>query len=172
MNIQSKFSKLAAVSLVLVLFKPLMYAPVTGGEDPLVSFYFSLDADGVLTGFFTEMSDIGSENTIIEHRIVNEAGQEVTLKLPGRLKYNNVTLKRGITSNMDAWTWRKMVEDGNFTEAKVNASLVMYDQNGASVAQWDLESCWPASVRLVHDAVTGATFEELVLVYEAYQRFQ
>ena len=78
MNIQSKFSKLAAVSLVLVLFKPLMYAPVTGGEDPLVSFYFSLDADGVLTGFFTEMSDIGSENEVNEHKVVDSSGNDIT----------------------------------------------------------------------------------------------
>ncbi len=72
-------------------------------EDPLVGFHFAVDLQGTIKGYFTECSGLGSEHEVIEHKVITEKGQEVVLKMPGRLKWENITLKRGITSNMD---WR------------------------------------------------------------------
>ena len=67
-------------------------------EDPLVGFHFGLNVSGQIEGFFTEVSGIGSEHEIVEHKVVSEDGRkEVVMKIPGRLKWENVTLKRGIT---------------------------------------------------------------------------
>ena len=35
-------------------------------EDPLVSFHFAVDIQGVVQGFFTECSGLGSETEIVE----------------------------------------------------------------------------------------------------------
>ncbi len=70
----------------------------TAREDPLVGFHFAVDIQGQVTGYFTEVSGLGSEQEVIEHKVVNEAGVEVVLKIPGRLKWENIVLKRGITS--------------------------------------------------------------------------
>lgn len=98
-------------------------------EDPLVGFHFGIEIQGVVSGYFTECSGLGSEQEIIEHKVITESGQEVVMKLPGRLKWENITLKRGITSTMDIWNWRKQVEDGNVDAARHNGSVVMYDQH-------------------------------------------
>jgi len=82
-------------------------------EDPLVGFHFAVEIQGVVKGYFTECSGLGSEHQVVEHNVVTEKGQEVVIKVPGRLKWENIVLKRGITSNMDIWDWRKMVEDGS-----------------------------------------------------------
>ena len=68
-------------------------------EDPLVSFHFMIDVQGEIKGYFTEVSGLGSESEVMEHKVVNEKGIEIVKKIPGRLKWGDITLKRGITSN-------------------------------------------------------------------------
>jgi hypothetical protein len=43
----------------------------TGREDPLVGFSFLLDVGGKISGFFTEVTGLGSENEIIEHKVMS-----------------------------------------------------------------------------------------------------
>jgi phage tail-like protein len=117
-----------------------------GREDPLVGFHFALDLGGTIAGYFTECSGIGSEHEVIEHKVINESGLEVVMKIPGRLKWENIVLKRGITSAMDIWDWRKTVEDGKVQDARRNGSIIMYDQSLKPVAQWDFERAWPLKV--------------------------
>ncbi len=116
-----------------------------GHEDPLVSFHFKLEVSGKVDGFFTEVSGLGSETEIAEHKVVTE-GHEVVMKIPGRLKWENIVLKRGITSSMDIWTWRKEVEDGNVESARANGSIYMFDQMLNPVAEWSFERAWPVKV--------------------------
>jgi hypothetical protein len=53
-------------------------------EDPIVGFHFSLDFGGVVAGYFTECSGIGSEHEIINIKwLPRMAG----MKIPGRLKW-------------------------------------------------------------------------------------
>ena len=115
-------------------------------EDPLIGFHFGVDVQGVVKGYFTECSGLGSENELIEQKVVNEKGQEVVLKLPGRLKWDNITLKRGITSSMDIWQWRKQVTDGDVDGARHDGSITMYDEHLKEVARWNFERAWPLKV--------------------------
>ena len=115
-------------------------------EDPLVGFHFTIDIQGKIKGYFTECSGLGSEHEVIEQKVVTESAQEVVLKIPGRLKWENITLKRGITSSMDVWDWRKEVEDGKVDSARRDGSITMYDQQLKPVAQWNFERGWPIKV--------------------------
>lgn len=116
-------------------------------EDPLVGFHFTLDFGGKIVGFFTECTGIGSENEVIEHKVVNEKGQEMVLKIAGRLKWEDIVLKRGITSSMDIWDWRKEVVDGDVEKARRNGSIMMKDSRlNKTVAQWDFQRAWPTKV--------------------------
>lgn len=119
---------------------------MAGREDPLIGFHFAVDMGGVIAGYFTECAGLGSENEVVEHKVVTEDGKEVMMKIPGRLKWENITLKRGITSNLDIWTWRKQVEDGKVDSARRNGSIVMYDQTLKEVARWNFERAWPLKV--------------------------
>lgn len=115
-------------------------------EDPLVSFNFSLEVQGQIAGFFMEVGGLGSETEVTEHSVVTPSGQQVIKKVPGRLKWEDITLKRGITSDMMLWDWRKMVEEGQVEGSRRNGSIVMYDQSGNEVARWNFEKGWPSKV--------------------------
>jgi len=143
---------------------------VTG--DPLVSFNFCIEVSGGITGYFTECSGLGSEHEVIEHKIVDGKGNEVIRKLPGRLKWGDITLKRGITANMDMWTWRKDVENGQVASARKNGSIMMLSQEGEIVARWDFKSGWPSKVSgpSPKSDSNEVGVEELVIVHEYISR--
>ncbi|MBN2394146.1 MAG: phage tail protein [Anaerolineae bacterium] len=115
-------------------------------EDPLVGFHFAVEIQDQVKGYFTECSGLGSEHESIEHKVITEKGQEVVLRLPGRLKWENIVLKRGITANMDIWKWRKLVEDGKMEEARHDGSVTMFDQELNPVARWEFKNAWPLKV--------------------------
>jgi phage tail-like protein len=144
----------------------------TGREDPLVGFSFMLDVGGKIKGYFTEISGLGSENEVIEHKVMAKDKKEVVLKIPGRLKWGDIVCKRGITSSMDMWNWRKEVEDGKVTGARKNGSIVMFDQTGGEKARWNFFNGWPSKI-------TGPTpkadsneigVEELTIAHERIER--
>lgn len=140
-------------------------------ENPLVGFHFAVDIQGVIDGFFTECSGLGSEQEVIEHKVVKD-GKEIVMKIPGRLKWENITLKRGITSNMDIWDWRKQVEDGNVEEARRNGSIIMFDQTLKEVARWNFEGAWPVKVSGPQPKADSNEIgiEELTIAHEYIKR--
>jgi phage tail-like protein len=115
-------------------------------ELPLVGFHFAIELQGVVTGYFTECGGLGSEHEVIEHKVVTEKGNEVIMKIPGRLKWENITLKRGITKNMDIWKWRKDVENGHVDTARRDGSVIMFDQQLTEIARWNFLRAWPVKV--------------------------
>ena len=145
---------------------------VTGREDPLLGFNFGLEFQGAVTGYFTEISGVGSEHEIIEHKVVDAHGHEIIQKIPGRLKWGDITLKRGITSSMDVWDWRRQVEQGEMDGARRNGSIVMLDRTYNEVARWNFINGWPSKVSGPTLKADSNEFgiEELVIVHEGITR--
>jgi phage tail-like protein len=143
-------------------------------EMPLVGFHFSLEFQGKVAGYFTECSGIGSEHEIAEHKVVTPKGNQVVMKIPGRLKWENIVLKRGLTSSMEIWDWRKEVEDGNVEAARRNGSIVMYDQTLKPVAQWDFTRAWPVKVSGPQPKSDSneISLEELTIAHEYIARIK
>jgi phage tail-like protein len=146
--------------------------PATRETDPLLVFNFGLELGGTLSGYFTEVSGIGSETEVVEHKVVDKDGREMVMKVPGRLKWTEITLKRGITKVMDVWDWRDKVVNGDTEGARKNGSIIMFDRSNKPIARWDFVRGWPSKV-------TGPTFkadsnefgiEEMVLVHEGIKR--
>jgi len=141
--------------------------------DPLVGFHFSLDVQGVVSGYFTEVGGLGSENEVIEHKAMSNDGYgEIIQKLPGRLKWGEITLKRGITASMDMWQWRKMIEDGKVNDARKNGSIIMYDEAFKEVARWNFVRGWPSKINgpTIQADSNAYGVEEMTIVHEGIVR--
>lgn len=141
-------------------------------EDPLLGFNFALMLDGAIAGYFTECSGIGSEHEITEHKVVDDTGHEIIRKIPGRVKFQDVTLKRGITSDVEIWDWRQDVVDGNMGTARKNCSILMLDRTYQDVATWEFFNAWPSKVTgpslKADDNAFGV--EEVTIVHEGMHR--
>lgn len=140
--------------------------------DPLVGFSFSLDISGKVKGYFTEVSGLSSESDIIEHKITDPSGRDLIQKIPGRTKYGDITLKRGITSELDMWKWRAEVEKGNIQGARVNCTITMFDQSLTPISKWNLTNAWPTKISGPSMQSDGSNFgvEELTLTHEMMER--
>jgi phage tail-like protein len=142
-------------------------------EDPLVAFKFGLEIEGKLSGYFTSVSGIGSESEVVEHKIVDDStGETIIQKIPGRLAWTDVSLKRGVTSNIDIWDWRKMVVDGDVEGARTNCSIVAYNQANEEIARWNFENAWPSKVTGPEMDAGGVDYmiEEVTIVHEGMYR--
>jgi phage tail-like protein len=149
---------------------PVPKDAVTG--DPLASFHFMVSI-GKVSGYFTEVTGIGSETETIEYKIMSEgAKQPIIRKIPGRLKWSDITLKRGITSNMDFYEWRKQVENGSVDQARLDGTITMLSQDGIPVAEWTFLRGWPSKISGPSIKADGneVGVEELTIVHEGIMR--
>ena len=143
-------------------------------NDPLVTSWFGIEFQGQVKGAFRECTGLGSENEVVEYKASGEKGDFIVQKVPGRMKWNNVTLKRGITTDMDLWKWRAYVERGEIDKARTHGTITMFNQEGKPIAKWDFVRAWPSKL-------TGPTanatnnevgIEELEITHEGYKRTQ
>lgn len=117
--------------------------PPAGRRDPFKSYSFLVEIDGIASAAFKSVSGLGAEAEVIEYR---EGSDPVSSsrKLPGRVKYPNVTLKRGITASRDLWQWWKTVADGNVQRR--NVAIVLLDDARTPVLRWLLRNAWVAKI--------------------------
>ena len=84
---------------------------MTARHDPFAAYNFIVAIDGIATAGFSEVSGLVVEIEAVDYREGNDPTGAVR-KLPGRVKYSNITLKRGSTADLSLWQWVKSVLDG------------------------------------------------------------
>jgi phage tail-like protein len=107
--------------------------------DPYSAFLFHVEIGGVDYGMFRECSGLSSEINIQENP---EGGTLVTGKLPGRVKYTNITLKWGLTDDRTLYDWHRAGIDG--PPLRKNGSIVLYDRSGREKVRWNFVQGWPS----------------------------
>jgi phage tail-like protein len=140
--------------------------------DPLLGFNFQLKIEGKVAGYFTECSGIGSENEIVEHKVVDDGGHEIIRKIPGRLKWGDVTLKRGITQDLEIWKWRDLIVKGDLKGSRTAATITMFSRDYKPVAIWHFANAWPSKVSGPNLKADGNDIgvEERTIVHEGMYR--
>jgi phage tail-like protein len=120
-----------------------------------------------VTGYFTECNGLESATDV-----VGPHGRPIAQKLPGRLKFGDITLKRGIVPDTQIWTWRQKVEQGKIAEARYTGSIIMYDDTFAEIGRWEVTNAWPSKVSGPQLKADSNEFgiEELTLVHEGFKR--
>ncbi|MEI6513105.1 MAG: phage tail protein [bacterium] len=93
-------------------------------------------------------------------------GGGVVHKFPGRVRYSNIILKRGMTTDTDLYKWYMEVLNGNFKRRNVGIQLL--DSEGNVVQEWSFLHAFP--VKWVGPDLTANTgtlaVETLELAHE------
>jgi len=111
-------------------------------KDPLVNFNFLVEIDGITRAAFHEAGGLDSTVDIIEHR---EGGENITTrKLPGQVKFSNISLKWGMSDDTDLYLWHRQWVDGDPAAARKNGSIVLLDRQGQEKARWNFFNAWPS----------------------------
>ena len=125
---------------MIVLGTAASGAPARNDEIRLSSLRVAITFDGMAPAYFHSVSGLSLEIEVIEFR---EGGQnDVTHKLPGRVKYPNIVLKQGFTGTpSDLLKWALRIAAGT-REAK-NGSIAVYDAKGQPLAKYEIINAWP-----------------------------
>ncbi len=139
-------------------------------KDPLRNFRFLVEIDGITQGSFSEATIPDSTQDPIEYREGDDS--PTARKIPGLIKYGNVTLKWGITDSMDLYNWRKLVEDGKTKDARKNMAIVLLDEEGKPSARWEFSKAWPNKYDApdLNAKGTDIAIETLEIVHEGFKR--
>ncbi len=133
--------------------------------DLITTFKFALQVDGINLGFFRKVAGIESETETIEFKEATEKGRMVIRKVPGAMKWADITLDRRIDASRALWDWRKQVIDGDVDGARKNGSIVAYDSQDNEVARWDFKAGWPSKWKGADfDATTNDIATESVTI--------
>lgn len=139
--------------------------------DPYRNYNFKIEINGVTEAHFTECSGLGFKMDVIEYR---EAGnRQVVRKMPGQVRYGDVTLRYGLTDSKQFWDWLMKVAQGKVERRNVSIIMLGTDGNdGTPGLQWNLAEAWPSEWRGAKLDALGqeAALETITLVYETLTR--
>jgi phage tail-like protein len=135
--------------------------------DPYAAFAFKVEVDGVVHGAFT---DVGGLDTTIEVTEFAEGGHRPSKKLPGKVKYSNITLKYGLTDDMFFSDWIRDAANGNIR--RLGGSIIVLDLQGNEKVRWNFREAWPTSWKGPTLAAKGNEYaiEEIDLAHEGVER--
>jgi phage tail-like protein len=146
--------------------------PTGERKDPYKNFRFLVEIDGIVQAGFSEASIPDTTQEPIEYR---EGNQTPTVrKLPGLIKYGNLTLKWGITDSLELYEWRKLVEQGKTKDARRNLAVILMDEEGNAASRWEFAEAWPSKYDAPDMDGKGndVAVETLEIVHEGMTRTQ
>ncbi len=132
---------------------------------PLVKFHFQVEWGGTKIGF-TEVSGLDVEIDPIEFR--DGASPEFSKrKMPGMIKYSNITLKRGtFQSDNEFYRWWNTVQLNQIERRDITISLL--NEEHEPVVVWKIKNAWPVKVQSTDLKADGneVAIESMELVHE------
>jgi phage tail-like protein len=139
-------------------------------NDPYRGSRYLVEIDGIVQAGFSEATIPDSSQDPIEYREGNEV--PTVRKIPGLVKYGNLSLKWGITDNLELYEWRKMVEQGKMKEARRNIAIILLDEEGNPKSRWEFIEAWPTKYDAPDLNATGSdiAIENLEIAHEGMTR--
>jgi phage tail-like protein len=142
------------------------------GADPLGNFNFwvMIDGEDGIKARFAEVSGLKAD---VEELEIKEGGvNNRTHKIPGRVIWGPVTLKKGLGDEQVFMNWWRKVVDRDPTGAAngvhKNVDIVLLDRDMSERRRWKLQRAWPKSWEGSALSAGGSdmAFETLVLSHE------
>lgn len=116
--------------------------PNTGKRvDPFGQYRFCVLIDGSVD--VAEFSECSGLEATVKFDEVREGGENGFVhRLPGRVEYGNLVLKRGFAKSNELFRWFVTVFNRSSIERK-EITVRLVDQRGAMVMQWHFQKAYP-----------------------------
>ena len=135
---------------------------------------FLFEVDGVEIGRFMEVS--GLEVTVGVEELEEGGENNYVHKLPGRMTWPNITLKRGITQNDTLLSWlnkssgEQFAASGNKLE-RSTAAITLIGPSAQRLRAWEFDGAFPVKWKGPDFAVTSTDMatEELEITHHGFR---
>ena len=138
--------------------------------DPQNAYLFSVEIDGLIDAQFTECSGFEMKIDVQEYK---EGGlNDYVHKLPGRVSYNNITLKRGMANTNELYAWlQRLSTAGAKRDEKKNISIILHTADHLTLSmRWDLTNAYPIkwTSPTIQSGASQVMIETLELTYDEF----
>jgi len=139
-------------------------------KNPYKNYRFLVEIDGIVQAGFKEVTIPDSSQDPIDYREGND--QPTVRKIPGLIKYGNVSLKVGVTDSMELYNWRKLVEDGKTDEYRRNMAIILINEQGDPTGRWEFSDAWPSKYDApdLNATDNNIAIEAIDIVHEGMKR--
>jgi phage tail-like protein len=118
-----------------------------------------------------EFAELDGLEMSMEPKTVREGGNNTEqINLVGPVTYGNLTLKRGMTSNLDVWKWFAASTGNSARSTRASGTILVKDGQGASRVRFNLYGCLPIKVRApaLNAKDGGVAIEEMQIAYASF----
>ena len=132
---------------------------------PLVTYSFEVDWGGTQIGF-TEVSGLDFESEVVEYR-QGASPESSGIKMPGRQKWSNITLKRGtFAHDNEYYEWWNTAKLN--TIARRDVTIKLLNEEREPVVVWKVRNAWPTKVQTTGMKADGSevAIETMEIVHE------
>lgn len=136
-------------------------------ENPYANYNFLVEIDGIDTqGAFIEVELPDVRVEVIEYRAGTDRNSGVR-KLPGRVSYGPLTLRRGVVGALELYQWLRQTLQGD-PGARRAMVVVLLDEARQEVLRWVFHNVFPTGYEFSGLEATGKTVlvESLTLAVE------
>ncbi|UVI27381.1 phage tail protein [Paenibacillus spongiae] len=137
-------------------------------KDPLTSFRFHIELEGLVVGGFSEVSGLQTELETEDYR---EGGvNQYVHKVLKTTKFPSLTLKRGLTNSSTLWTWFQETSSGKITRR--SGSVILVDAFGDEKWRWNFREAIPVKWTGPEFKADNGTvaFESIELVHNGFSK--
>jgi phage tail-like protein len=151
--------------------------PSTNRFDPYRNFRFKVKWDGQYVAGLSKISGLKRSTEMTEWR---EAGENITSrKLPGKTKYDPVTLEAGVTYDTAFEDWANLVNDfashatTSLADFRKNLTVDVFNEAGVKALSYNLYRAWVSEYQALPDldaAANAVAITTIKLEYEWFER--
>lgn len=117
--------------------------PTLGAQARVAGHHIKVEIEGVAEQSFSSVDGLSGEIEVIEF---TDGATGETRKRPGRVKYGDITLKRGVTADRkEMYQWFQDTAQIPAKTQRKNMSIILYDAAGKETARYNLFECFPKS---------------------------
>ena len=115
----------------------MAHAARTSSEDPLQKFKFRVTIPGIPSQIgFQKVSGLSKEVNVVEY---DESAFDYTHKLPGKTKFGEVTMERGMFADSSMLDQMKVIQNPDYRTTMI---VQLMDRFGNVQRTWKLAEAW------------------------------
>jgi phage tail-like protein len=143
---------------------------------PPVSFYFEVRIAGIQTTGDSSFLEAEGLNVEREYETLKEGGENrFPHRVPGRLKFQNLVLKRGLMgtqSLLALWCMEALESDLGTPFGIMDIDVRLLNEKGSPLAVWNFKRAWPVkwSMDAFNATENKLAIEKLEFAYSYFER--
>jgi phage tail-like protein len=118
-----------------------------------------------------EFAECDGLEMTMEPKTLREGGNNTAqVHLAGPISYGKLTLRRGMTENLDIWNWFRFAASGERLGLKAQGIVVMRDGAGQPRLRFELVDCLPIKLKAAAFNAKDGTVavEEMQIAYGSF----